>query len=209
MMHAYDKVYLEDAMRNLGGMFDFAVNGAAIPMERFYAMFLSSEEAVQFGKGNPKYIAGLSGIELAERIILQAQDTRFLFDSEPSVSPSPEYWAGWALAYLQWYTGRSFAQLNLSGISASVLLQSYDPLHEADISKTLDVFLPLLGDSGHRLKNARKQMGLTQEALAEQSGISLRMIRAYEQGSQPLRRAEAETLLALARCLNVSPDYLL
>ena len=209
MMHAYDKLYLEDAMRNLGGMFDFAVNGAAIPIERFHAMFLASEEAVQFGKGNPKYIAGLSGIELAERIIVQAQDFSFLFDSELYVSPSPEYWAGWALAYLQWYTARSFAQLNLSGISAPVLLQSYHPLHEADITKTLDVFLPLLEDSGGRLKKARKRMGLTQEALAKKSGISLRMVRAYEQGSQPLCRAEAETLLALARCLNVPPDHLL
>lgn len=209
MMHAYDKLYLEDAMRNLGGMFDFAVNGAAIPIERFHAMFLASEEAVQFGKGNPKYIAGLSGIELAERIIVQAQDSSFLFDSELYVSPSPEYWAGWALAYLQWYTARSFAQLNLSGISAPVLLQSYHPLHEADITKTLDVFLPLLEDSGPRLKKARKMMGFTQESLAEKSGISLRMIRAYEQGSQPLCRAEAETLLTLARCLNVPPDYLL
>lgn len=208
-MHAYDKLYLEDAMRNLGGMFDFAVNGAAIPIERFHAMFLASEEAVQFGKGNPKYIAGLSGIELAERIIVQAQDSSFLFDSELYVSPSPEYWAGWSLAYLQWYTARSFAQLNLSGISAPVLLQSYHPLHEADITKTLDVFLPLLEDSGPRLKKARKLMGLTQEALAEKTGISLRMIRAYEQGSQPLCRAEAETLLTLARCLNVPSDYLL
>ena len=208
-MHAYDKSYLDDAMRNLGGMFDFAVNGAAIPMERFYAMFLSSEESFQFGKGNPKYIAGLSGIELAERIIVQARDSCFLFDRELYITPSREYWAGWALAYLQWYTARSFAQLNISGISAPVLLQSYEPLHEADITKTLDVFLPLLEDSGCRLKKARKQIGLTQETLAEKSGISLRMIRAYEQGSQPLRRAEAETLLKLAQCLNVPPEYLL
>lgn len=209
MMHAYDKVYLEDAMRNLGGMFDFAVNAAAIPMERFYAMFLSSEESFQFGKGNPKYIAGMSGIELAERIIAQARDSSFLFDRDLCITPSREYWAGWALAYLQWYTARSFAQLNISGISAPALLQSYDPLHEADITKILEVFLPLLEDSGSRLKKARKQIGLTQETLAEKTGISLRMIRAYEQGSQPLRRAEAGTLLTLAQCLNVPPDYLL
>ena len=49
------------------------------------------------------------------------------------------------------------------------------------------------------LKTIRKQQRITQKQLSEISGLSLRMIQAYEQGDQDIRKAEVQTVLALAR----------
>jgi len=57
-----------------------------------------------------------------------------------------------------------------------------------------------------RLRSARMERGLTQSALADIIGISLRSYQCYEQGT---RRPPYETLIALADELNLSLDYLL
>lgn len=80
MTRAYEETYLNDAMNNLGDMLDYAICDLGYEPEKFYSQFLESEIAELFGIGAPKFIAGLSG---------------------------PEYWAGWALAYYQWYTACS------------------------------------------------------------------------------------------------------
>ena len=45
--HAYNRLYLEDAMNNLGSMLDCAVNAAQCDLLVFYEMFLSSGVASQ------------------------------------------------------------------------------------------------------------------------------------------------------------------
>ena len=59
------------------------------------------------------------------------------------------------------------------------------------------------------LKTLRKQIHLTQSKLAELSGVSLRMIQAYEQGDQDIRKAEAQTVIALARALGCKAELIL
>ena len=54
---------------------------------------------------------------------------------------------------------------------------------------------------GSKIKRLRVRLGLTQEELAQRSDVSLRMIRAYEQGTQDLSRAEAATLVRLSQAL--------
>ena len=61
MMHAYPETYLNDAMNNLGNMFDYGLVDLHYDPERFYEQFLTSGVAKQFEQGNPKYVAGLSG----------------------------------------------------------------------------------------------------------------------------------------------------
>lgn len=56
-----------------------------------------------------------------------------------------------------------------------------------------------------KIKEARKEIGLTQPALAEMAGVSLSSIQLYEMGRRHPRR---ETLFDLAAVLKVSFKYL-
>ena len=53
----------------------------------------------------------------------------------------------------------------------------------------------------HPLKRQRKRAGLTQRALADLSGTSLRVIRSYEQGQRSLGSASVDTVRRLCRVL--------
>ena len=120
--HAYNNLYLEDAMHNLGSMLDCAANAAHIDLLTFYEMFLSSGIASQMEVGNPRFVSGLSGVELMELIVKKASDKTL---PELNYFPSdrtPEYWAGWALAYYQWFTAYSFSFLQKNGLDLTKVL---------------------------------------------------------------------------------------
>lgn len=55
----------------------------------------------QFAHGNPRYLAGLSGAELAD-LVVQSSGSPISESNDGSFSVGPEYWAGWALAFYQW-----------------------------------------------------------------------------------------------------------
>lgn len=59
---------------------------------------------------------------------------------------------------------------------------------------------------GRKIRFKRKSNGLTQEQLAERTGISISFLGHIERGS---RKASLETLVKLANALEVSLDYLL
>ena len=52
-----------------------------------------------------------------------------------------------------------------------------------------------------RLKFMREYKGMSQSKLAEQSGVSLRTIQAYEQGYKDINKAQVITVLQLAEAL--------
>ena len=60
-----------------------------------------------------------------------------------------------------------------------------------------------------KLKTVRKEKGLTQRGLAEATGISLRTLQHYEQGSKDLNMAAAITVYAIAEALKVRMEELL
>lgn len=202
MIHAYDEIYLHDSQDILGAMLDYAVNVCEVPLEEFYSRFLSSSAAQAFAMGHPNYIAGMSGIELA--ILVMRQTGTVAREKHPcyAMDRSEEYWTGWILAHLQWYFSLDFKALAQRGVDATFLQQRYHPLHEADVSATVHVVEPMLrAKQPSALKRIRKAAGLTQEALSGRSGVSLRMIRAYEQQAQPLEKAEYQTIAALSHAL--------
>ena len=51
------------------------------------------------------------------------------------------------------------------------------------------------------LKIARESAGLNQKQLAEKSGIDIRLIQHYEQGSKDINNAKCITVLKLAEAL--------
>lgn len=213
-MNAYDRLYLDDARHNLGEMLDYAVNVKGMNLERFYEMFLSSAVSRNFAAGNPRYLCGLSGRELYCRVMEQCQrdavpaDTGLL-----SCSSSAEYWTGWALAYLQWQLGCGFDHIASYGPGIEQMRTMYTPLHEAPESKFVDVCRSIMDKNMEqtvtKLRLYRKNSGLSQEELAQRSGVSLRMIRAYEQRRQDICKASADSLLALSRVLNVTIESLI
>lgn len=61
-------------------------------------------------------------------------------EKEPLIFPgSPEYWTDWILAYVSWYLNMDFETLQRRGISAERICQVFHPLHEADVTKTVDL----------------------------------------------------------------------
>lgn len=54
----------------------------------------------------------------------------------------------------------------------------------------------------NKLKERRQAEGLTQTQLAERTGITLLMIRKYEQGQRDINKAQCNTVLRLAKALN-------
>ena len=134
MARAYKKTYLNGAMRNLAVMMDCGVRKYGYPIEEFYDKFLSSDVSRQFAKGNPRYLVGMSGAELADSVV---EDTGgvVLNENDGTYTVGPEYWAGWVLAYYQWLSRRSFAFLRRKGLGIKEVVNMYHPLHEADLSR--------------------------------------------------------------------------
>ena len=126
MMNAYDKIYLEDAMSNLAVMLDYGTVAYG-DAEKFYERFLVSDISRQFGAGNPRYIGGMSGVELAEKVV-EVTGGKPLYIEYRTSGRSASYWAGWAMAYLQWYTGYSFEKINECGVGVPFLLSLFQVL---------------------------------------------------------------------------------
>lgn len=212
MTHAYNPLYLEDVMDNLGTMLDCAVNAAHCELTVFYEMFLSSGVASQIEVGNSRYLSGLSGMELMQVVLEKSSDKLMPNLFYLPFDRTPEYWAGWVLAYYQWHTARSFAFIQRNGLSIDSVVSLYPTLHEADLSKfvqTADVLIEQCFRSRKNpLKAIRKQSRLTQKELADLSGVTLRMIQAYEQGDQDINKAETRTVFALSRVLGCAPEVL-
>lgn len=144
MARAYKKTYLNGAMRNLAVMLDCGVNKYGYSIQDFYDKFLSCDVSRQFANGNPRYLVGLSGAELADMVIQQSGDA-ISEKNDGTYSVGPEYWAGWVLAYYQWYSRRSFAYIQKKGLGISQVMNMYHPLHEADLSKFTNIADGIIG----------------------------------------------------------------
>lgn len=64
MICAYDRVYLAQARETLGAMLDYAVWDCKLSADEYFALFVTSGLADRFGRGDPKLISGMSGVEI-------------------------------------------------------------------------------------------------------------------------------------------------
>ena len=60
-----------------------------------------------------------------------------------------------------------------------------------------------------KLKELRNSKNLKQKELAEQAGVSLKALQAYEQDFRPLGRASAEDVYKIAKALDTTIEELL
>lgn len=209
MTRAYDITYLDDAMSSMGAMLDYAVNTCGEDLSLFYARFLASGIADAFSSGNPKYLGGMSGIELAMLVANHTGDALPKKDAIIDIG-SPEYWTGWSLAYLSWFLNMSFVSMQSQGLTAQSLLERYPVLHEADLSKTIRFSETRLKETsgGDLLKRTRRNAQMTQRQLSDITGIPLSVIRSYEQGKRSLKNAEAENIRSICRVLGCKAEDL-
>ena len=163
MTHAYQEIYLSNAQSMLGDAFDYAINVCHIPGSSFVKLFIASTISKRLENGEPSYLSGKSGIEVAREIL--AETTEKVPDAAPQehFGRSREYWIGWAVAYYQWFSGRSYSDI-FQVVTFEELQRMYDPLHEADITKFADILDARMREffADTNLKRIRTAYGCTQ-----------------------------------------------
>ena len=212
MMSAYSELYLDDAMNNLGDMVEFAVCDLGFDPDEFFGWFISSGIASKDEKGNPKYITGISGFELAEAVLTETNVTYEKREPSYTAWKGREYWAGWILAYYQWETGKRFEDIVKDGLTLSTVFSMYI-LHEADESKFVEAANEIIARNKEsrksKLSEIRKARGFTQQQLSEASGVTLRMIQLYEQKQNDISKAQVTVVLNLAKALGCEVEDLI
>ena len=210
MTHAYNELYLNDAKKNLSQLFDYLINDCKIDADWVSELFISSDFAKQFERGNPAVISGMSGIELAEAIINKTYQNKKLPLSNYLNDFTPEYWAGWALAEFQWFTGITFKDI-FEKIKLSEIIAMYPLFHEIDISRFIECLNEKLSNRQieSKLKRLRESRGMSQSELAKASGVKLRSIQLYEQRVNDIDKAQAQTLYKLSIVIGCTIEDLL
>ena len=141
MEHAYNKLFLPEFQQNLGFAFDFAINVCGVESDTFFDYFISSKISKEIEMESPKFVCGCYGTELAlfnfERVGFDF-DENILNQDICRFDRTPEYWAGWILAYYQGQTGISFSTIR-EKINFRQIVQMYNPLHEASEEKFVEV----------------------------------------------------------------------
>ena len=162
----------------------------------------ASDWARRIERGDRSTILGISGIELARNILAEKTGAREFKTARESLRRTKAYWTGWVLAYYQWKSNRMFKEI-LRALPASTVEQMYSVYHEAPeerfASTADDILREKLPET--RLRRIRSAYGCSQSRLSEMSGVGLRSIQMYEQRRKSINRAEAESVLRLARAL--------
>ncbi len=210
MTRAYSESYLSNAKDRLSSFLDYAINDCGFKPDWITALFVNTGYAEQFERGNPAYVSGMSGVELARAVIKKAYGKKKLPEPTHTEDCSPEYWAGWALAEYQWYCGRRFKDI-FERIPLTRITQMYSVYHEMDITNFIETMeeLYVAAEGEPKLKRIRESRGLSQSELAEQSGVNLRNIQMYEQRGNNIDKAQAQILYKLSRVLGCSMEDLL
>lgn len=209
-MRAYPSDYLNMAQRVMGDMLDFAVNTCNMDIDEFYTLFLASDISTQLQDGNPTYLVGKTGCEIVKEVIKESGMESVSYEDEMYLDKSPEYWAGWALAYYQWYTCRRFIKIN-KAVSIDNIVDMYDVYHEMDIMH----FVNAVNDEWNNyyidtnLGRLRKLAGLSQKELAMLSGVPLRQIQLFEQRQRDINHTKAIDVVKLGRVLGCKMEELL
>lgn len=210
MTHAYQEIYLNKAQSVLGDAIDYAVNTCGISGSDFIKLFLVSTICRRMENGEPTYLAGKSGIEIAREVSFETTGKEITNEPQEHFGRSKEYWIGWVVAYYQWYSSRKYSEI-FKVLSFEELQQMYYTLHEADISKFVDIADARIKEyfKDTNLKRLRVAYGCTQAELAQKSDVSLRSIQMYEQRNKDINKASVETIYRIAKALGCALEDLI
>lgn len=210
MTHAYSELYLSDAKSCLADMFDYIINDCKLECDWVASLFVTTGYAQKFETGNPAILSGMSGIEFGKEIIKKAYNKKDVPDANFREDRSPEYWAGWALAEYQWFSGRRFKDI-FERIPLSQVIGMYSVYHEMDISQFINTMEKFYNEAilETKLKRIRENRGISQSELAKLSGVKLRSIQMYEQKANDIDKAQGHTLYKISRVLGCNIEDLL
>jgi len=191
-------------------MLDFAVYDLNYDLTEFFDLFLSSGVADLVEQGECRVTVGMSGVELAYQVLEASKVPYERVMPKYTAGRSREYWTGWALAYYQWETALRFSEI-VSNVPIKDIEELYSPYHEMDIRQFCDKMNDLYRrvQPETRLKQRRKNAGISQRELAERSGVPIRTIQQYEQRQKSINKAQAECLVMLAKVLCCTVEDLL
>ena len=206
MIRAYSELYIDCATRILGDAFDWAVNTLELDIDEFAERFIISDISKQFAIGNPTYVAGMTGCELAAKVLSIENDVT---EFNMYIDKSPEYWVGYISAYYQWYSNESFSRI-YDAIPASEMSKMYDKYHEMDVTKSFNEFSERIRNKNAytRLSMYRHLIGMSQSELSRESGVPLRQIQLFEQRQRDINSAKFSTVLKLSKALNCNVEQL-
>lgn len=209
MTHAYQEIYLSNAQAALGEL-STSVRVAAYREKILLKLFTVSSVSKHMENGEPAYLAGKSGIELAAQILAETTGMTEQPEQPERYARSCEYWIGWAVAYYQWYSGRKYSEI-FEVLSFAELEKMYYTLHEADVSKFAEIADARIREhfAETNLKRIRTAYGCSQAELAKKSGVGLRSIQLYEQRQKDINKASAESLYKISRVLGCAMEDLL
>ena len=137
MALSYEQMYLSDVQKNLGFLFQFCLCNLGKSPQELQQDFLSSIIPTQIEFGNPDFLSGKSGLELAFFLYQDIEQEIKEALQEPYY-PQAEYWAGFVVAYAQWELQIPFSIL-FSKYPLERIMANYHLMHEADISKMVDL----------------------------------------------------------------------
>ena len=203
MTDGYDKEYMEAGAVCLAEALDYAAGSCQMDLSLFLDMFIASGYAKRFEDDDPAVTLGMSGTELVCRTIEKSGlDLMFPEPVNALGETSLEYWLGYFLAYMEFYSGQSFKNI-LAAVSLDELAAEIPGLLRKQAEEREALLTGLLEKTERkvRLKEIRKECGFSQRELAERSGINLRTLQQYEVRAKDLNKAAASTLRALAGAL--------
>ena len=204
-IRAFNELYLSDAQTNLANAFDYALNTCKQLPDVFAEIFSRSDYAKKFECGDPAIVSGKSGVELVKTILAKVSIVDSLPEPQFSQDRSPEYWAGWALAYYQWYSAKRFKDI-FARIPLSQIILMYKVFHEMDITAFVESMEKRYNEVEieTKLRSLREARGLSNI-----SGVKLRSIQLFEQKVNDIDKAQAHTLYKLSRVLGCTIEDLL
>lgn len=210
MIRAYSELYLNDAQKLLANAFDYALNDCKFNTVFFASVFVKSKQCKEFERGNPSVISGMAGEEVVREIVKEIMPDKTLPKSTFSQERSPEYWAGWALAYYQWITAKRFKDI-FARVPLLDVLKMYKLYHEMDLSNFVEEMDRRYNavQIETKLKIIREARQISQAELARLSGVKKRSIQLYEQKVNDIDKAQAQTLYKISRVLGCNIEDLL
>ena len=202
MVYAYEEKYLTTIAEIVGDIFRKATCIEDFEIDRFAQEFAKSKVAHAIEYGDLDYL-------ISEEI---EDDIASLIRSEPNKEycediNSREYWVGYILVFIQRAVRRSFKEI-FALYLCSRLLKDYDTYGDIDpieMVKKIKQYISM----GNKLKQFREKKKMTQQELSNTSNVTVKNIKAYEDGTVDISKAQGDTLFRLSRALGCTIEELL